>query len=205
MPKPTTSGPLLGFAGDCRGVSAVEFAMVLPIMLVLLFGVIEITTGVAAKRKLTVATRTLSDLVSREDSADDSLLRTVFSVGGQVMAPHPTAPLTATISEIKVTKDPANRIAAEIHWSKAATFDAAGTVSLANSPVSAGTVVTVPDALQTAGHYPIYLIRSSTSYTYTPMLGYVVPKAGIVMSDETYTKPRQTNLHDCVLYGTAIC
>jgi Flp pilus assembly protein TadG len=210
-----------GFAADRRGVAAVEFAMVLPIMLVMLFGVIEITSGVTAGRKLSMATRTLSDLVSRDDTIDNALLTTVFAVGGQMMAPHAPTQLAATISEIKLTKETdkdANGndkkdkngnliyvIKSAIHWSKSATFDGAGTVTLANSAYTAGQSVTVPDALKVAGQYPIYLIRSNTSYRYVPMLGYVVPQAGITLTDETYTKPRQTDQRDCVLYGTATC
>jgi Flp pilus assembly protein TadG len=207
MTHPTASSPrrLAQFAADCRGIAAVEFAMALPIMLVLLFGVIEITAGVTAHGKLTMATRTLSDLISRDDTASDALLKTVFAVSGQVMAPHAPQPLTATISEIKIIKNPDNSVTAAVHWSKALSFDGAGTATLSASALNAGDAVTVPAALKVAAQYPVYLIRSNASYTYVPTIGYVVAKAGITMTDETYTKPRQTNTRDCVLYGAATC
>ncbi|MCG6203051.1 pilus assembly protein [Rhodopseudomonas sp. HC1] len=193
------------FAVDACGIAAVEFAMALPIMLVLLFGVIEVTSGFVAKRRLTMATRTFSDLVSRGDSIDDAGLKVIFAIGGQVMSPQAIDPLKATISQIKVAKDANNKITTTIHWSRAVIFDSSGKESLAASSLKDGDSVTVPDALQVAPHYPFYLVKSETTYKYVPMFGYVMAKAGIDLTNEAYTKPRQTNVRDCVQYGTATC
>ena len=51
--------------GDKRGVAAVEFAMIVPLMLVLFFGTNEFSSGVAIDRKVTLMARTLSDLTSQ--------------------------------------------------------------------------------------------------------------------------------------------
>ena len=45
-------------AKDTRGLAAVEFAMIVPLMLVTFFGMTEVTTAVAVNRKVTIATRT---------------------------------------------------------------------------------------------------------------------------------------------------
>jgi Flp pilus assembly protein TadG len=50
---------------DKRGIAAVEFAMVAPLMLVMFFGTVEFTSGVAVKRKVSILTQSLADLVSR--------------------------------------------------------------------------------------------------------------------------------------------
>ena len=39
-------------------------------------------------------------------------------------------------------------------------------------------------------------------YLYVPVVGYIMAKAGITLSDFTYTRPRQSL---CVLYGTTVC
>ena len=44
-----------------------------------------------------------------------------------------------------------------------------------------------------------YLIFSEVSYLYEPVLGYVMSKAGIRLSDTTYTRPRKFS---CVTYPT---
>ena len=44
-----------------------------------------------------------------------------------------------------------------------------------------------------------HLIFSEVSYLYQPIVGYVVSKAGIELSDTTYTRPRKFS---CVTYPT---
>lgn len=50
------------------GVALIEFAYVLPVMLLLYFGGMTVSEMIAANRKVTVAARTLTDLVSRNMS-----------------------------------------------------------------------------------------------------------------------------------------
>jgi Flp pilus assembly protein TadG len=50
---------------DRRGLAAVEFALVVPLMLVLFFGALEFSSGVAVDRKVTLVARTLSDLTTQ--------------------------------------------------------------------------------------------------------------------------------------------
>src|SRR5258707_563688 len=47
-------------ANDGRGVAAIEFAMIVPIMLVLFFGTVEFSAGIAEDRKVTLMARTFS-------------------------------------------------------------------------------------------------------------------------------------------------
>ena len=50
---------------NTSGFAAVEFAMILPILLVLFFGTVEISNAVAVYRKVTLMAHTLSDLTSQ--------------------------------------------------------------------------------------------------------------------------------------------
>lgn len=187
------------FRTDRKGAVAVEFAMIVPIMLVLFFGLVEVTSGVATERKVTLTTRTLSDLVSQDETIDDTKLLTTFAVGGYVMQPYDAAPLTATISQIRIGADKV----ATISWSKSATYVGTGqtvSVSLTSSPYSPGQAVSVADTLKMAPSYPTYLIKSEVHYTYTPAIGYVIKQA-IDFDRETYTRPRQSS--GCVEYGGA--
>ena len=61
----------LDLPGDRRGVAAIEFAMIVPLMLVLFFGTVEFSSGVAVDRKVTLMARTLSDLTSQNISVTD--------------------------------------------------------------------------------------------------------------------------------------
>jgi len=176
---------LLNLVGDCRGVAAVEFAVIVPIMLVLFFGTVEFSSGVAVDRKVTLMARTLSDLTSQSTSVDDTAMSNFFAASTAIMTPYPSTPTKATISELYV--DPAT-LRARVQWSKSYQ---GGTVRAVSS------TVTIPTQLAVAG---TYLIFSEASYLYTPTIGYVMAMAGVNLSDISYTRPRQSA---CVLYSPA--
>ena len=55
-----------------RGIAAVEFALVLPLLIVMYFGTVELTRILDANRKLTLFARTLADLSGRADNPKPS-------------------------------------------------------------------------------------------------------------------------------------
>ncbi len=158
---------------DASGVAAIEFAMIVPIMLVLFFGTVEYSRAVAVDRKVTLVARALSDLVSQNTSVTTNQLSNIFNAGIGILSPYSAAPVNARITELYVD---ANLVVKTI-WS--ATSGAA--------PPS-GTV-TVPTALKIAGTYLIY---SEVSYKYAPIVEFVMPKVGINLNDFTFTRPRQS-------------
>ena len=169
---------------DNRGVAATEFAMIVPLMLVMFFGTVEVSSGVAVDRKVTLMARTLSDLTSQSTSVSDSDLTNFFAASNGIMTPYSSTPTMATISELYI--DPST-LQARVQWSKGSAVR------------SQGSTVAIPAALAAGGSYLIY---SEVSYLYVPVVGYVMAKAGINLSDATFTRPRQST---CVLYNTTVC
>src|SRR3981081_487815 len=55
-------------ASDQRGVSSVEFAMLLPLMITLYLGTVEVSQGVGIDRKVTMGSRTVAGLASQVSS-----------------------------------------------------------------------------------------------------------------------------------------
>jgi Flp pilus assembly protein TadG len=166
---------------DCRGIAATEFAFILPIMLVLFFGTVEFSSGIAVDRKVTLMARTLADLTSQTLSVANSDLTNFFNASNAIMTPYSGTPTKATISELYV--DP-KTLQARVQWSQ-------GSV-----PRTTSSPVTIPTALAVGG---TYLIFSEVSYLYVPAVGYVMAKAGITLHDVAYTRPRQSL---CVFYPT---
>src|SRR5665647_3572895 len=83
---------------DCRGIAATEFAVIVPIMLVMFFGVVEFSSGVAVDRKVTLVARTLSDLTSRaQGPIDDTYLTNVFTASISILTPYSPTPTNSTI------------------------------------------------------------------------------------------------------------
>jgi Flp pilus assembly protein TadG len=180
--------------GDRRGIAAVEFAMIVPIMLVLFFGTVEFSSAVAVDRKVTLIARTLSDVTSQSISVADADLSNFFNAGCAILYPYAgpppctTAnnPMTAVISELYV--DPTT-LKARVQWSKGYQGGAALAVD--------AIVTAVPSALLVGGTYLIY---SQVSYTYKPVATYnFASNLSLTLSDVAYTRPRQSA---CVYYSS---
>lgn len=173
---------------DRRGVAAVEFAVILPIVLMLFFGTIEVSTGVAVDRKVIILTRTLSDLTSQAKSVTDTDMSNAFNISAAVMAPYSNAPVEAKISQVFID----NNGIAKVKWSKASNA----------TPRDCNEVVTtlVPPGISIKG---TYLIMSEVAYDFTPaagMSGGSFTPPTFHLSDRTFTRPRQT---DSVAYPSA--
>jgi Flp pilus assembly protein TadG len=175
------------FLRDRRANAAVEFAFVVPLMLALFFGTVEFSSGVAASRKVTLVARTMSDLVSQSSSVTDNDITNFNTTGQAIMNPFSLTNLNTRVTQIYV--DPAT-LTGKVIWSKGS--------GMANR--AANSSIALPTALQIGGTYLIY---SEVSYKYVPAVGYMMDKAGVALSDQTYTRPR---ISLCVLYnGAAAC
>ncbi len=159
-------------AADERGVSAVEFAMLLPLMLTLYLGAVELSQGIAADRKVTLTARTVSDLVSQVSSINNTGVANSLSAAAAVMAPYPSDQLKVTVSSVKI--DAQGK--ATIEWSDTLN----GTARARNSTVSIPTALAVPNT---------YLIWSEVSYSYKPTIGYVVT-GSLNLKDQIFMRPR---------------
>lgn len=177
---------LRSWRADRRGIAATEFAIIVPIMLVLFFGTVEFCSAVAVNRKVTLMARTLSDLTSQSTQVANADLTNFFAASTGIMTPYATTPVKSTITELYV--DPST-MKATVQWSQTS----GGTARSTNS------IVTIPSALLVSG---TYLIFSEVSYLYVPTVGYVMGKAGVNLSDVAYTRPRQSS---SVTYCGASC
>jgi len=167
------------FRTDTRAIAATEFAVIVPLMLVMFFGTVEFSSAVAIDRKVTLMARTLSDLTSQSTSVADTDMTNFFNASTGIMTPYASALALSTISELYV--DPTTKVA-RVQWSKG------------SAARTQGTTVSIPTTLAIGG---TYLIFSEVSYTYTPSVGFVL-KSGIPLNDVAYTRPRQSL---CVFYS----
>jgi Flp pilus assembly protein TadG len=184
---------VLKLTGDCNAVAAIEFALIVPIMLVMFFGTVEFSSAVAVNRKVTLIARTLSDLTSQSLSVANTDLTNFFTASNAIMTPYPPlATQSASLCELYV--NPVTLVA-KVEWNMSATFNSAGVVTVgpgnaANCPIA------IPSQLAVGGTYLIY---SKVTYPYTPAVGYLGTIPTFSLSDTSYTRPRQSK---CVIYPT---
>jgi Flp pilus assembly protein TadG len=176
------------FVRERRGVSAVEFALIMPIMITLFIGGQEVTQGITIKRKVTIATRTIADLISQDTSISDADLAAVFAATTTVLAPYAPGPLKMKISNIWIDAD-GN---ASVVW---------GAAHNGATPRSPGDTVTLPDGLNQ--FEKTSLLWAEAEYKYTPTIGYVI-SGSIDMNDKLYLRPRLTNCVERVTGGQTL-
>lgn len=175
------TGNLIGrFVRDRRANAAIEFAFIVPLMLAMFFGTVEFSSGYAAKRKVALAARNLSDLVSQSSTVKDLDLDNFNETSRAIMKPYLTSDYVSRVTALYI--DPDTKLG-KVRWSKGwGLTPRTGTMA-------------VPTALQIGDTNVIY---SEVHYKYVPTVGYVMGKTGVEMEDFTYTRPR---LSLCVLYG----
>src|SRR2546423_9823449 len=93
---------IVSFARDRRGISAVEFAMLLPLMVTLYLGVVEVSQGVAIDRKVTLTTRTMADLASRVTSINNADMTNMLNATSAVIAPYDQSKVKVVLSAGKI-------------------------------------------------------------------------------------------------------
>lgn len=160
------------FGSDDRGVSAVEFAMVLPLMLTMYLGGVEISQGIAIDRKVTLTARTVADLVSQVSSIDNAGVNAALGAAKAILSPYPDATAKIVVSVVNIDANGSAKVA----WSMAKNGSAHGV----------GASVNVPAALKTPN---TSLVWGEAFYTYQPAIGYVV-SGTLNLTDQIFVRPR---------------
>jgi Flp pilus assembly protein TadG len=167
------------FAASTRGVAAIEFAMVLPVLAVIFLSTFDGGRGLAAYMKVRAATYGLAAITNQYATIQSTDMTAILGATSVVMAPYNSATPAVTVSQIKINGSGV----AKIEWSATQ----GGTARTVNS------TVTVPTSLDVNNSY---LIFAEVSYTYTPLFGFF-GSGGITLSDNLYATPRSVS---CVVY-----
>lgn len=181
---------------DRRGVAAVEFAFIAPVLLSLYFVTMEVSQGIEANKKVGRIGSMVADLVTQQDQVNRSQLEAVMKIGGAILQPYNRSNPTITVTAIRISND--NNPTVTVAWSRKLVNNA-GTAGLAKNSTT-----TVPDNLKIKG---TFLIRVTTDLNYTPVLTWSADQKStlglaaafdkISMSETYYLRPRMTPEIDC--------
>jgi Flp pilus assembly protein TadG len=175
------------FARDRRGVSAIEFALVAPLMIALYIGMAEVTEGTAIDRQITQTARAVGDLASQANLAanydiNSTQLANILTAANAMMYPNATTSLQVTVTGISVAANGT----ATVLWSGA---------NANATALTKGSTLTVPSGLKIA-NTASQLIWAKVTWPYTPNLGYTITGT-INLSDQFYVVPRQATTITC--------
>ena len=89
------------FARADDGVAAVEFALIVPVMLFMFMGAVELSQAVTVDRRVSQVAATSGDLVARsETNIQQTEVEDIMKVGTYLMAPYPTTRLKVIIRSV---------------------------------------------------------------------------------------------------------
>lgn len=86
---------------DRRGSAAVEFALILPVVMLLYYGMVEATQAVLANRRAGVVTVAVGDLVAQSPQLSRAQIDDIFNISTTVMKPFPTSELGIRLVSIQ--------------------------------------------------------------------------------------------------------
>lgn len=154
-----------------EGVGAVEFALIVPILLIIYLMAFEITVAISMTRKVSHATSDIADLVTQKTTVDKTYLGTMSNVAAAIIAPYSASNLTLKISGIAIDATPT----AKIQWS----WQSNGTV-----PYPAGSTVSIPSDLLIPNSF---IVHAEISMPYSLLL-YLPGLSGTSMKSLTIKK-----------------
>jgi len=164
------------FRRNDRGVSAVEFALLAPVMLTLYLGSFEVTQAIALDRLVKLTSSTVTNLVAQYTSISATNdMPDILQASVQVLAPNSSANAAVVVSCLTI--DATGN--ATVTWSKA----------LNGAARTTGQTVTVPTALDTPN---TVLILGETSLPYQSPIQFL-PLGVWNLHAATYMFPRASS------------
>ena len=186
-----SSAAMNGFRRWCRdksGIAAVEFAFVVPVLLVSYLGAIEIGQAIEVNKKVGRSASMVADLLTQESDVDVSQIRAIMDIGTLILEPYTRFDLAIEVTAIEVTDETTPKT--KVVWSQKLDD---GSYSV---PYAKGSITTLPASLTTKG---TFIIRVTSELQYQPIITWVLAdRGGKLDMDETYfLRPRVTPRIEC--------
>lgn len=157
-----------------RAAAAAEFALLLPFLLILYTGAIELLDDITVNRKVTLISQTVTNIVSQYTTISVSAqFPDIFAASSAVMMPY-GGKVTIVVSCLSID----SKGKATVSWSQSAN----GTARTTGSTVTIPTALAVPNTS---------LVLGEASYKYTPFLD-LIKIGALTFSAANYISPRSS-------------
>lgn len=125
------------FLKNRKGVAALEFALILPGLLLAFFGAIELTRALQVNARTQQMASTAADLVAQSTSISTADANNVFSAVTSILFPYPSGTESIVISSVIDNGNGQGKVA----WSNARN----------TSPRAVNSIMTLPSGIMTTG------------------------------------------------------
>ncbi|MFC3327486.1 TadE/TadG family type IV pilus assembly protein [Mesorhizobium cantuariense] len=175
------------FWSDRRGIAAVEFALIMPILLIMYFVTMEASQAIETSKKVSRIGSMVADLVTQQTSVVKADVDAIMQIGSVTLQPYSRSTPSITITAIQVSADATKAL---VVWSRKLV------AGVASSGAAATTETTVPATLKIAS---TFLIRVESNLGYTPVIELAMNSAfnPINMGETYYLRPRRSVAIPC--------
>lgn len=183
-------------ATEKRGVAAIEFALIAPLLLAMYFLTMEIAPAIDSSKKVGRGASMIADLVTQQQTVATADLDAMMRLGEATILPYNRSKLKVVITAIEVTDEATPKV--KVVWSRKMDN---GNFDPDQAP---GTVVTIPTDLQVRNSF---YIKVETQLLYTPMIVWTADQKAatglmaafdkINMREAYYLRPRITTRVAC--------
>jgi Flp pilus assembly protein TadG len=163
------------FRRDHRGVAALEFALITPMILGAYFGMSELSSAMMTQRRTSHSASALGDLATQYQTLHSTDISNIFAASSIIMQPFSTSPLQLRLTSITLQSSGK----ATVDWSQVQGGLAAYTTGSTIAALPAGLLVNTGDNI----------VMSEAKYAYTSPVAYMLP-SGLNFSDTFYLRPR---------------
>lgn len=184
------------FCTDRRGVAAIEFAFIVPVLLVLYFITMEASQAIETSKKVSRIGSMVADLVAQQTTILKADLDAIMKIGTSTLQPYRRSNPKIIITAIQVTDEASPKVL--VVWSRKVVDN---TYSV---DAAAGTATTVPTTLKIRN---TFLIRVESDLGYQPIiawnadnskrLGLTSAFSSISMGETYYLRPRRALTIPC--------
>jgi Flp pilus assembly protein TadG len=186
------------FATDTDAVAATEFAIVVPFMLVLLVGGVELGDGMAINVKVSATAHAVADMVTQNTQLSTASMQNILTGATAIIAPYPTSSNQLTVTVSEVSSDATGHLTLQWSQSYNGSSFGPGRSSLGASTNPTYAALITPASLNgTVGNAnnannqndQVSFIVSEVTYAYTPNLGYTI-SGTVNLADSYWLFPR---------------
>jgi Flp pilus assembly protein TadG len=184
------------FCRDRRGVAAIEFAFIVPVLLIMYFITMEASQAIETSKKVSRIGSMVADLVTQQQAVVKADLDAMMQIGTSTLQPYNRSLPTIIITGIQITDEASPRV--QVAWSR----KLVGTTYTVDA--AKNTITTVPSTLTIRN---TFLVRVESDLGYKPIITWSASNSqtlgltsvfnNISMSETYYLRPRRSLTIPC--------